>query len=407
MNAHPYPDGFHGWPQEERNRYFAEEAEKYAPKQRRTAEVLRLDSMAIKSIRFKAVRARALGPPTGEDWLIKGLLPKEGIGTFFGNSGTYKSFSAINIALHVATGEPWAGRKVIQADAVYVASEGAAGAAKRINGAMEANGADDPPLYLISKPVNFGTGTEDAGTLIVDLEAQGIEPGCIVVDTLSASMAGGDENGPGMAMFLMNCQKVAQHFRCFVMPLHHVGHNGEKRERGHSSLIGNVDVRILCERPDNRQATLEWVKVKEGPDGIKFRLELDVVEFGEDRDGDSITTLAVKSAEQVEAEPKLASKKVSVPQQERLLLNTVQLALIEAGRDLRPYSDGPEVRAVTEEAIRLRYYARLAEEADPNETPDKLAERQRKSFRRSLNSAVKAMRLIAGEHNGKRIVWLP
>ena len=43
MNAHPYPDGFHGWPQEERNRYFAEEAEKYAPKQRRTAEVLRLD----------------------------------------------------------------------------------------------------------------------------------------------------------------------------------------------------------------------------------------------------------------------------------------------------------------------------------------------------------------------------
>ena len=163
--------------------------------------------MAIKSIRFKAVRARALGPPTGEDWLIKGLLPKEGIGTFFGNSGTYKSFSAINIALHVATGEPWAGRKVIQADAVYVASEGAAGAAKRINGAMEANGADDPPLYLISKPVNFGTGTEDAGTLIVDLEAQGIEPGCIVVDTLSASMAGGDENGPGMAMFLMNARR--------------------------------------------------------------------------------------------------------------------------------------------------------------------------------------------------------
>ena len=52
------------------------------------------------------------------------------------------------------------------------------------------------------------------------------------------------------------------------------------KERGHSSLIGNVDVRILCERPDNRQATLEWVKVKEGPDGINFCLELDVVEFG-------------------------------------------------------------------------------------------------------------------------------
>jgi hypothetical protein len=98
MNAHPYPDGFHDWPQEERNQYFAEEAEKYHAKQRPTTEVLRLDPRATKSIRFKAVRARAVGPPTGEDWLIKGLLPREGIGTFFGNSGTI-SRSAPSISL--------------------------------------------------------------------------------------------------------------------------------------------------------------------------------------------------------------------------------------------------------------------------------------------------------------------
>ena len=40
--------------------------------------------------------------------------------------------------------------------------EGPAGAAKRIKGAMKRHGADDPPLYLISKAVNLGTGTEDA-----------------------------------------------------------------------------------------------------------------------------------------------------------------------------------------------------------------------------------------------------
>jgi putative DNA primase/helicase len=380
----------------------------YVPLEEIERELADFDTSSPKAIRFKAVRACALGPPSGEDWLIKGLLPKEGVGTFFGSSGAYKSFSAINIALHIATGEPWSGRKVAQADAVYVASEGAAGAAKRISGAMEANGAADPPLYLISKAVNFGTGTQDANTLIADLEAQGITPGFIGIDTLSASMAGGDENGGGMAMFLMNCQTLSQHFGCFVMPLHHVGHgeNGGRRERGHSSLIGNVDVRILCERPENRQATLEWVKVKDGPDGIKFRLELDVVDFGHDRDGDPITTLAVRSGVEVDAQPKLA-KKAIIPPQERLLMDTVELALIEAGRNLRPFADGAEVKAVAEDAIRSRYYARLAEKPLPDETPEKLAQRQRKAFRRSLNAALQAMRLVAAEREGERIIWMP
>ena len=360
---------------------------------------------AAKPIHFKAVRARDLGPPTGEEWRIKGLLPKEGVATFFGNSGTYKSFSAINIALHVATGDPWAGRMVMQADAIYVASEGPAGAAKRIKGAMKASGVDDPPLYLISKAVNFGTGTEDASALIADLDAQSIKPGLITIDTLSASMAGGDENGPGMAMFLMNCQHLAQHYGCLVMAIHHVGHNGEKRERGHSSLIGNVDVRILCERPDNRQAALEWVKVKDGPDGVRFLLHLDVVDFGEDRYGDLVTTLAVRSAGQVDVKPN--TKAALVPAQERLLRDMVEQAMIDAGFECHPFADGPKLKVVSEDAIRERYYARLAEKADPDETPEAMAARQQKAFRRSLNSALKAKRLIAAIHAGSTVVWFP
>jgi hypothetical protein len=111
------------------------------------------------------------------------------------------------------------------------------------------------------------------------------------------------------------------------------------------------------------------------------------------------------SAEQVDAEPK-QTKKVSVPPQERLLMATVELALIEAGQDFR-IPEGPAVKAVTEEAIRSRYYARIAEKPLPDETPEKLVQRQRQAFHRSLNAAVKAMRIIATERGGERIVWLP
>jgi hypothetical protein len=62
-------------------------------------------------IRFPLERACDFEPPTADDWLIKGLIPKEGVGTLFGESGHYKSFTALHIALHIATGEPWAGRK--------------------------------------------------------------------------------------------------------------------------------------------------------------------------------------------------------------------------------------------------------------------------------------------------------
>ena len=108
-----------------------------------------------------------------------------------------------------------------------------------------------------------------------------------------------------------------------------MGHNAEKRERGHSSLNGNVDVRIFCERPDNRRAALEWEKVKDGPTGSGSSCIWRSVDFGEDRDGDLVTTLAVRSAGQVDVKPN--TKAALVPAQERLLMDTVEQAMIEAG----------------------------------------------------------------------------
>jgi hypothetical protein len=361
---------------------------------------------AAKPLRFPLERACDFEPPSAEDWLIKGLIPKEGVGTLFGESGEYKTFTAIHLCLHIATGEMWGGRNVKHpGPVVYIAVEGARGSKKRIQGIIRAHQAGDPPIFQVSKPLNFGTSNEHAEALVADIAAQGVKPVFIVVDTLSASMNGGEENGPGMSMFLSNCQRLASHFGCFVLAVHHVGHNAEGRERGWSGLKGNTDTRICCEKPEKLRASVAFKKVKDDEDGITFDLRLEMVLFGRDEDGDPITTLAVMSAEQVEDEPKQAQK-VSVPPQERLLMATVELALIEAGQDFL-IPDGPKVKVVTEEAIRSRYYPRVAEKPLPNETPEKLAQRQRQAFHRSLNAAVKAMRLIATERGGERIIWMP
>ena len=392
--SRPYPEGFHELPLEKRNEFFAKEAEILAAKKKReaAAEAMLAEAVrtkkdpktdgkqqtpakvapfvprASKPIRFPLERALDFAPPSSEDWLIKGLIPKEGVGTLFGAPGEYKTFTAIHICLHIATGETWGGRKVKHTGpVVYIAVEGARGSKKRIQGIVKAHSAGDPQIFQISKPINFGTSNDHARALVEDITAQGVKPVLIVVDTLSASLNGGEENGPGMSMFLSNCNMLATHFGCFVLAVHHVGHNAEGRERGHSSLGGNTDTRISCTKPERLRASITFEKVKDDEDRVQFSLELEKVLFGMDEDGDPITTLAVMSAVEVEAEPKKADKG-TIPPQERLLMDMVEQAVLEAGQDFH-IPEGPKVRVASEEAIRSRYYARLAEKADRARPP--------------------------------------
>jgi len=65
------------------------------------------------------------------------------------------------------------------------------------------------------------------------------------------------------------------------------------------------------------------------------------------------------------------------------------------------------VRAVNDEAVRLRYYARIAEQAAPDEPPTALNERQRKAFSRAVKAALDAKDLIARSESDKRFLWFP
>jgi AAA domain len=108
-----------------------------------------------KQIRFPVERARDFAPPSSEDWLIKGLIPREGVGTLFGAPGEYKTFTAIHLCLHIATGETWGGRKVKHTGpVVYIAVEGARGSKKRIQGIIKAHSVSDPQIFQISKPIS-------------------------------------------------------------------------------------------------------------------------------------------------------------------------------------------------------------------------------------------------------------
>jgi len=227
-------------------------------------------------------------------------------------------------------------------------------------------------------------------------------------DTLAQALGGGEENSTGMVNFVANTTALAVRFGCCVIAIHHVPLADEKRLRGHTSLNGGADALLLTERKNGGLTTiLSLEKLKDEEDNIKLAVHLSRIVIGQDDDGDEVSTLVVTRVEPLEGKAVEKGKPPKAIPRSRRLLIEVRKALSEAGCDLRSFSDGPMVRAVHDEAVRLRYYARIAEEAAPDDTPEEIAERQRKGFNRAIKNALDAKDIVARLDSNKRFLWFP
>jgi hypothetical protein len=185
----------------------------------------------------------ALPPPR---WLMRGLIPENGIVGLYGPSGEGKSFIALDWANHISEGLEWHGHPTVQTPVVYIAGEGQAGIQKRQWGWMNAHGVTDlPAMYYLLAPLYV---REDGvvETFLDTLAARDIWPGLVIIDTLSRSFGGGEENSSAdMGAFVDGVTKLAKGRHMSALVVHHMGAEA-KRERGHTSFRANLDVMISC-----------------------------------------------------------------------------------------------------------------------------------------------------------------
>jgi hypothetical protein len=362
--------------------------------------------------RFKLERWSEIAFELDEEFLIDGIMPREGVGLVYGASQTLKSFIATHMGLSVARGTPWAGRQTKQASVVYLAAEGASGLRKRKAGYVKAGRApaDGVDFALLSAAPNLGTATGDYQGLVRTIEDAGIKPGLIIVDTIAKVIGGADENGAGMAQFLVNAEALAQHFGCFVLAVHHIGwdEGAKDRPRGWSGLPPALDVQILSERTAGElSATLTIQKLKDEPSGIRFVARLERFVLGVSKSGREVSTLIVDGVEEVGAQTSTTAR-ARTPKSARLLMAAIAEALDSHGTDIRPFGDeGPIVRAVAERHVRDIYFKRVAEKEDPDEDPDKLYDRQRVSFKRAIKGRIDTQDLVAADYREERFLWPP
>ena len=237
-------------------------------------------------------------------WLVKRMLPAESIGMLFGGSGTFKSFVALDAALHIAHGMPWLGRRTTQGPVVYIAAEGGAGLWARVQAWHQARRLkwQGIPFYAVPAAVDLSS---DAWRVVDAAQALGVTPAMVVIDTLSQTYSGEENSANEMAAYFRELgARFRQLWRCAVLLIHHSGHMATERPRGSSAIRANLDFMFGVFRDEKEMlATITCAKQKDGEafDDATFSLTQQTI--GTDADGDPVTSLVARhlsTAEEVQ-----------------------------------------------------------------------------------------------------------
>jgi hypothetical protein len=229
---------------------------------------------------FPVIDLDDIDPEKEPPWLINGILPATGLSVAYGLPKSGKSFVIIDAVFHVACNRKWAGRAVLAGSVAYCAGEGVSGLKRRLAAFREHYKVKGRriPFGLIPVAPNLGREIGDDLKLIETLKAwaQDRPPlRAIVIDTLSRSMRGADENSAkDMGVFVDNCENIARAFGCIVIVIHHAGKDADKGARGSIALPAAADVMWFIEKGETSNA-VTIVAMKDGHgEGLSWRFRL-------------------------------------------------------------------------------------------------------------------------------------
>lgn len=275
-------------------------------------------------------------------WLCKRVVPADSIGMLFGGSGTFKTYMALDFALHVCHGLPWMGRKTRKGAVIYIAAEGGTGLWSRIQAWHAARNLDWRKADLRVVPVAVDLG-QDAWRIVDAAQAIGVTPSLVVVDTLSQTYAGEENSANEMAAYL---RTLGQRFRalwhCTVLLIHHSGHAATERPRGSSAIRSNVDFLLGVFRDEKEMlATLCCIKQKDGDLFEEAVFQLSAQVLGTDEDGDTISQLVARHLSSVDEVTQVMQSegKAGRGGKNQLLLSLVQNGMEEKALRKAFYED--------------------------------------------------------------------
>lgn len=246
--------------------------------------------------RFNVLRRDDLMNLPDIEWIIIGVMPSRGVGAVHGPSTAGKSFLLVDMAAHIAEGREWFGHRSQQRPIAYACLEGQHGFRRRIQAWEEYHGRRYPEgVVFLPDPLDLRS-QKDTGALCEVIQRE-LGPGCVVIiDTLNRAAPGMEENSSvDYGLILASAGRIEQAVQGFVCFVGHPGKDTSKGFRGHSSMFAALDMNIELLPVPGVEGLSSWVlrKAKDGRDGITKHFRREVVELGQDLDGDMVTSCVI------------------------------------------------------------------------------------------------------------------
>jgi hypothetical protein len=339
------------------------------------------------------------------NYAIKGIVDLQSLVLIYGASHSGKTFFTLDMLLHVAHELRWRGRRVRQCLVLYIAAEAGISLQRRVRAWLDHHDNVDPArgaFWIRQRGISFMD--PDAADQI-EAELSTVDnpdhlPIVIVVDTLSRSLAGGDENRD-LPTAIAVCDRLRDRMRATLVLVHHTGKDADKGPRGHSSLFAAVDT-SLCVQDDggNRAAIVD--KARDAVHGTALAFSLRPVQLGTDDDGD-ITSTCIVEHQADQAGPVRTRSAGALPAGAALVLTAIQQATGAhglLGSTLAAFGVPADVRAVMLADARAVHQKMYGERDDDAKRGDRA---RQTAFSRGLDQLQQAG--LAAMAN--RYVWQP
>ena len=243
------------------------------------AEASTRNSRALRFVSIAELEAMPL-----PEWLIHGVVPSEGLVVPYGPPKAGKTFIVLSMALHIAAGRDWFGRKVKQGAVVYIIGEGLGGFSMRLKAMRQRYDLpQDLPFYAVPRAVNFRDETDmDAlEALIREHIPPGVRIALVVVDTLARAMVGVEENSAKeVGEVIAKCEAIGQFLACTVMPVAHTGKDVERGIRGTNAITGAVEASFLIQAAGPEHVRMTNDNQKDDGKGAPLLFRMEQINLG-------------------------------------------------------------------------------------------------------------------------------